>query len=72
MKCEQIHLCEPSYFYENEFVYAIDSHNIPSPTNTINTINTMSKWGIEYLTIEFYRDAKILKEYLLYLKTLIN
>lgn len=72
MECKQVHLCEPSYTYGNKLPKAIDSHNLPSPKSTQDTLNIMRKWNIKYLTIEYYKNADTLKEYLYYLKTLIN
>ena len=71
MECKQIHLCEPTYTYLNQDANAVDSHNIPTPKSTKDTLEIMKKWKIEYLTIEYYRDATILKEYLNYLKSII-
>tara|TARA_Y100000589_G_scaffold331285_1_gene384157 strand:- start:107 stop:892 length:786 start_codon:yes stop_codon:yes gene_type:complete len=72
MKCKQIHLCEPGFSYGNKLPRAIDAHNLPSPKSTSDTLRIMSEWDIKHLTIEYYKDANILKEYLLYLKELIN
>ena len=72
MECGQVHLCEPSYTYGNKLPKVIDSHNLPSPKSTQDTLNIMRKWNIKYLTIEYYKNADTLKEYLYYLKTLIN
>ena len=72
MECKQVHLCEPSFSYSNRLPKAIDSHNLPSPKSTQDTLKIMQKWNIKYLTIEYYRNADTLKEYLNYLKKLIN
>ena len=72
MECKQVHLCEPSFSYSNRLPKAIDSHNLPSPKSTQETLKIMQKWNIKYLTIEYYRNADTLKEYLNYLHTLIN
>lgn len=72
MECKQVHLCEPSFTYGNKLPKAIDSHNLPSPKSTQDTLKMMDKWNINYLTIEYYKNADTLKEYLNYLKTLIN
>ena len=72
MECKQVHLCEPSFSYSNKFPKAIDSHNLPSPKSTKDTLKIMREWNIEYLTIDYYRNSNTLKEYLNYLKTHIN
>ena len=69
--CNQFHLCEPSFFYKNNKVHAIDSHNMPTPFSTKKTLNLMQVFDVEYLTIEYYRDAYNLIEYLKYLRKII-
>lgn len=70
--CNQFHLCEPGFFYNNNTVHAIDSHNLPTPNSTKNALSLMQLFNVEYLTIEYYRDSRKLIEYLKYLKQLIK
>ena len=69
-KCKQIHLCQPSYFYGKDPIKALDSHEIPSFELTELSIKFCVKWGIDFLTVEYYKDAKILVEYLKLFKSL--
>ena len=71
MDCKQVHLCEPSFQKYLNVADAIDAHNLPTSKSTNETLEFMNKWKINYLTIEFYKDAFKLKEYLTYLKSLI-
>ena len=69
-KCFQMHLCQPSYYFKNDTYSAIDSHNIPSFETTELAISLIQKWGIEFLTIEYYRDADKLISYLKFINKL--
>ena len=69
--CNQFHLCEPSFFYDKSEVYAVDSHNLPSPLSTNSALDLMKKYSVDFLTIEYYRDSENLIKYLKYLKGLI-
>ena len=71
MDCKQVHLCEPSFQKYLNVADAIDAHNLPTSKSTNETLEFMNQWKINYLTIEFYKDAFKLKEYLTYLKSLI-
>ena len=72
MKCKQIHLCEPTLISYKGTKCAIDSHGLPSQINTQKCIDILLKWKIQYLTIEYYRDADHLINYLSYLRDLIK
>ena len=69
--CNQFHLCEPTFFYDESGVHAVDSHNLPSPVSTYSALDLMKKYSAEFLTIEYYREPENLIKYLNYLKGLI-
>ncbi len=71
LKCNQFHLCEPSFFYNEYGAQAVDSHDLPSPLSTNSALVLMKKFKVEYLTIEFYKDSENLIKYLKYLRKLI-
>ncbi len=69
-RCKQIHICEHSVVKKNGKLLARDSHEIPSFTTTAETIELCKKYEIPCITVEYYKDAQILTEYLKYLKSL--
>lgn len=71
-KCLQAHLCQPSYFFKNGILNAIDAHEIPSFEISEFSIFLCLKWNIEFLTIEYYKDAEILISYLKFIKKQIK
>lgn len=71
-KCIQMHLCEASYTYKENSPICIDAHDIPQPSTTSKALKLISEYGINSLTIEYYRDKKILLNYLGYLDTLLK
>lgn len=71
-RCTQIHLCQPKYLYNGEPILAIDSHEIPSFELTEISINLCRKWGIELITVEYYKNAEILISYLNFIKEKIK
>ena len=68
-KCNQLHLCQPTYKYTLDGISAKDSHEIPSMELTESTIFLAKKWNINNLTIEYYKDSQTLVSYLKYLKS---
>ena len=71
-KCIQMHLCEVNYIYKNNVPICIDAHDIPSPRTTSKAIELISKYRISSLTIEYYKDKRILLNYLGYLNNIIK
>ena len=63
-KCKQIHLCQPTYNFDSGSITARDSHEIPSIELTELTLNSARKWGVNNLTVEYYKDSKKLISYL--------
>jgi len=70
-KCFQMHLCQPSYLFEYGKIIAKDAHNIPSFELTELSISLCKKYGIDFLTIEYYKKAENLVSYLKFLKDYI-
>ena len=68
-KCNQFHLCQPTYFYDLNGISAKDSHEIPNYELTESSISLAKKWGVKNLTVEYYKNADILTSYLKYLKS---
>jgi hypothetical protein len=62
-KCIQLHICEPDIVYSEE-VGAIDAHNLPSLTLTQYALDCCEQYDIKNITVEYYKDAKILYRYL--------
>ena len=62
-KCTQLHICEPDIIYGNE-IGAIDAHNLPSLTLTQYALDCCERYNIKNMTVEYYKDAKILCKYL--------
>ena len=71
-KCFQIHLCQPAYLFKNNIYSAIDAHDIPSLEITELAISLGQNWNIEFLTIEYYKDATKLISYLKFIKKQIK
>ncbi len=71
-KCKQIHLCQPTYFYEEGRFSAKDSHEIPSYELTQLSIDLAHKWDIENITVEYYKDSDKLVTYLKYLRKMVQ
>ncbi len=71
-RCKQIHICEHSVIKKNGNLLAIDSHEIPSFTTSAETVELCNKYKIPCITVEYYKDAEKLTEYLKYLKSLIK
>ena len=62
-KCTQLHICEPDIIYSDE-ACAIDAHNLPSLTLTQYALDCCERYNIKNMTVEYYKDAKILCKYL--------
>ena len=71
-KCLQMHLCQPSYSFNNGIFEAIDAHEIPSFETTELSISLCQKWNIKFLTVEYYKDSEKLITYLKFIKKLIK
>tara|TARA_A100001388_G_C28757022_1_gene495522 strand:+ start:1190 stop:1984 length:795 start_codon:yes stop_codon:yes gene_type:complete len=71
-KCLQMHLCQPSYFFNNGIFNAIDAHEVPSFEITELAILMGLNWNIEFLTVEYYKDAEKLISYLKFIKEQIK
>lgn len=67
-QCKQLHLCQPTYFYGKDPIKALDSHEIPSFELTELSIKLCKKWRIDFLTVEYYKDAETLVSYLKLIK----
>tara|TARA_B100001989_G_C24549887_1_gene473583 strand:+ start:672 stop:1463 length:792 start_codon:yes stop_codon:yes gene_type:complete len=73
LDCTQVHICEPTFTYnEKGEVLAEDSHNLPKPNTTQNLLELTNKFQIKYITVEFYKDAVNLLNYMKYLKKSLN
>ncbi len=70
-KCKQIHLCQPTYNFDSGAISVKDSHEIPSLELTELTLHSALKWGVDYLTVEYYKDSKKLVSYLAFLRKLM-
>lgn len=71
-KCVQMHLCEVSYTYQENVPICIDAHDIPNPSTTSKALELIATFGISSLTIEYYKDKRILLNYLGYLNSIIK
>ena len=71
-KCLQMHLCQPSYFFDKDIFSAKDSHELPSFETTELAISLCLKWNIKFLTVEYYRDPEKLISYLKFIKNLFK
>ncbi len=71
-KCKQIHICEHSVIKKNGKLLARDSHEIPSFTTSAETVELCNKYKIPCITVEYYKDAEKLTEYLKYMQSLIK
>lgn len=71
-KCSQIHICQPKYLYNHKKIMAIDSHDIPSFELTDLSIKICKEWNINFITIEYYKDAEILISYLNFIRKFIK
>lgn len=71
-KCLQMHICQPTYIFNEKGISAKDSHNLPSFELTELSISLCKKYGIKLLTIEYYRDTAKLVNFLKYLKNSIE
>ena len=73
LNCNQVHICEPTFTYnEKGEVFAEDSHNLPKPNTTQNLLELTNKYQIKYITVEFYKDAVNLYNYMKHLKKFLN
>ena len=71
-RCLQLHLCEPSFTYRDGESFSIDAHNLPIPNTTLQAIQISKDFDIPAITVEYYRDACKLSEYLLYLRKILH
>ena len=72
IKCIQMHLCENrTRLYNNEEL-AYDAHELPTKETTNEALNLCNSNNIKSLTIEYYKNADNLTDYLKKLKLIIN
>lgn len=72
--CQQIHFCEHTVYNSpvKDKAKAIDAHELPSVQTTTEVLEIAKSYKVPYLTVEYYKDAYILAEFLGKLSSQLN
>ena len=71
-KCLQMHICEPQVAADSSQSIMLDVHDLPSESFTMETLDLMKKYSVDYITCEYYKDKDLLCKYLSQLRSLIE